>query len=145
MDKNKEHNCIGKNELLVQTKNNIAEYGLQVISVSGSDYTPQFCYSIGLFETYKQPVIICFGLPEKLWHEKINDVADLMKNGEQIKTNTNYEIIFSESRAEFLQVDNRNIDDYFGAALNYYETIKFSALQLNWTDTNDKFPWEDNF
>ena len=145
MDTNKEHNCIGKDELLVQTKNNIAEYGLQVISVSGSEYTPPFSYSIGLFETYKQPEIICFGLPEKLGHEIINDVADLMKNEEQIKTNSNYDIIFSESRAEFLQVDNRNIDDYFGAALNYYGTIKFPALQLIWTDKNDKFPWEENF
>ena len=145
MDTNKEHNCIGKDELLVQTKNNIAKYGLQVISVSGSNYTPSFSFSIGLFETYKQPEIICFGLPEKLGHEIINDVADLMKNGEQIKTNINYDNIFKDSRAEFLTVDHRNIDDYFGAALNYYDTIKFPAIQLVWTDRNDKFPWEENF
>jgi len=145
MDTHKEHNCSDKDELLVQTKKNIAKYGLQVIMVSGSDYTPSFVYSIGLFETYKQPEIICFGLPEKLGHEIINDVTDLMKSGEQIKTGTNYDNIFKESKAEFLPVDDRNIDDYFGAALNYYDTIKFPAIQLVWTDRNDRFPWEDNF
>ena len=145
MDDNKEHKCIGKDELLVQTKTNIAKYGLQVIMVSGSDYSPSFAYSIGLFETYNHPEIICFGLPEKLGHEIINDVADLLKNGEIIKTHTNYDNIFKDSKAEFLFVDDRNIDDYFGAALNYYDTIKFPALQLVWTDRNDKFPWELGF
>lgn len=145
MDKEKEHNCIGKNELLKQTKTNIAQYGLQVIMVSGSGYSPSFTYSIGLFETYKQPEIICFGLPDKLGHEIINDIADLMKADESIKTYTNYDNIFKDSRAEFLIVDDRNISDYFGAAINYYNRIKFPAIQLVWTDTNDKFPWEDNF
>jgi hypothetical protein len=145
MAKQKEHNCVGKDELLEQTKTNIAKYGLQVIMVSGSDYLPSFAYSIGLFETYNQPEIICFGLLDKLGHEIINDVADLMKSGEQIKTYTNYGNIFKDSRAEFLPVDNRNIDDYFGAALNYYDTAKFPAIQLVWTDTNDRFPWEADF
>ena len=145
MDNAKEHQCISKDGLHVQTKSNIAKYGLQVIMVSGSDYSPSFAYSIGLFETYNQPEIICFGLPDKLGHQIINDVAELIKNGESIKTYTNYDNIFRNNRAEFLPVDDRNITDYFGAALNYYGKIKFPAVQLVWTDRNDKFPWEGNF
>jgi hypothetical protein len=145
MDKKKEHNCISKDELLVQTKANIDKYGLQIIMVSGSGYTHSFAYSIGLFDTYKQPEIICFGLPGKLGYEIINDVADFIKKGEVIKTYTNYGNIFKDSRAEFLPVDESNIDDYFGAALNYYDKIKFPAVQLVWTDRNDKFPWEEDF
>jgi len=145
MDKEKEHKCISKDELLGQTRTNIEKYGLQVIMVSGSDYSPSFAYSIGLFETYKQPEIICFGLPNKIGHQIINDVAELIKNGETIKTYTNYDNIFRKSRAEFLPVDDRNIHDYFGAALNYYDKHKFPAVQLVWTDRNDRFPWEENF
>jgi hypothetical protein len=52
MDKEKEHKCITKDELLVQIKTNIDKYGLQVIMVSGSGYSPSFAYSIGLFDTY---------------------------------------------------------------------------------------------
>lgn len=145
MDKEKDHNCISKNELLFQTKTNIEKFGLQVITVNNTDYSPSFAYSVGLFETYNQPEIICFGLPQKLGHEIINDVAELIKQGQTIKTKTNYDNIFKNSRAEFLPVDERNIDDYFGAALNYYDKIKFPAVQLVWTDRNNKFPWEDNF
>jgi hypothetical protein len=145
MDKEKDHKCISKDNLLVQTKKNIDKYGLQVIMVSGSDYSPSFAYSIGLYGTYNQPEIICFGLPEKLGHEIINDVAELIKNGQIIKTYINYDNIFNDSRAVFLPVDDRNISDYFGAALNYYDKTKFPAVQLVWTDKNDKFPWEENF
>lgn len=145
MNENNEHKCIGNDELLVQTKTNIATYGLQVIMVSGDNYSPSFAYSIGLFETYRQPEIICFGLPQKLGHEIINDVAALMKNGEVIQPYTNYDTIFQDGRSEFVPVDSRNIDDYFGAGLSYYATIKFPALQLVWADRNNKLPWEKHF
>ncbi len=145
MNREKEHKCVDKNELLIQTKTNIDKYGLQVIMVKGSDYSPPFAYSIGLFETYKQPEVICFGLPDKLGHEIINDIAELIKSGETIKTYSNYSDIFKDSRAKFLPVDKRNISDYFGVALQYYDKTEFPAVQLIWTDRNDKFPWEEGF
>ncbi|WP_213278937.1 DUF4262 domain-containing protein [Chryseobacterium indologenes] len=145
MKKEKQHNCVSKDELLIQTKINIDKYGLQVITVNSSDYSPSFAYSIGLFETYKQPEVICFGLPEKLGQAIINDVAELIKNSENIKTYSNYHNIFKDSRAEFIPVDKRYIADYFGAALNYYDKTEFPAVQLVWTDRNNKFPWEENF
>ena len=98
------------------------------------------------WEKYNHPEIICFGLPTDLAHLIINDVANLIKNGEKITSYQDYDDqFFKESRAQFLPVDFRNIDDYFGGALNYYQHNKFSALQLVWTDRNDKFPWEDGF
>lgn len=140
-----EHQCIDKDELNVQIKANIVKYGLQVIMVSKHNDSPSFAYSIGLFETYKQPEIICFGLPDKVGHEVINEVAELMKAGEIIKPYIIYDNIFKDNKAEFISVDNRNISDYFGAALNYYESTIFPAFQLVWTDRNNKFPWEENF
>lgn len=145
MHEEKDHHCIGKDDLLAQTKINIAKFGLQVIMVNSSDYSPSFSYSIGLFDTYKQPEIICFGLPDTIAHEIINDVAALIKQGETIKTYSDYSGIFKDSRAIFLPVDERNIPDYLGAAINYYGETTFPAVQLIWTDRNNKFPWEENF
>ena len=145
MDKEDKHQCISSDELLLQTRTNIAKFGLQVIMVNGTDYSPSFAYSIGLFETFGHPELICFGLPGSLGHEIINDVAELIKRGEIISTQIIYRSIFNESKAAFLSVDERNIGDYFGAALNYYKEKKFTVLQLVWTDRNDKFPWEENF
>lgn len=145
MQEEKEHECIGKDDLLEATKKNIAEFGLQVIMVSSSSYSPSFAYSIGLTRTYNHPEIICFGLPNSLGHKIINDLADLIKNGQEFEIAKIYSEIFKDSRSTFLEVDNRNLPYYFGAGLNYYEDEPFKALQLIWTDRNDKFPWEENF
>jgi hypothetical protein len=141
----KEHKCVDKDELLDKTKLNIEKFGLQVIMVNSTGYSPSFAYSIGLWETYKHSEIICFGLPNDLGHAIINDVAEIIKQGLTLKINENYPDIFKDSRAAFLKVDERNIENYFGVALEHYKDEKFDALQLVWTDRNDKFPWEENF
>jgi hypothetical protein len=145
MNDNKEHKHIDRDKLLEKTKLNIDKFGLQVITVSTESYNPTFAYSVGLTETYNHPEIICFGLPNDLAHQIINDVVEIIKKSGAIKTDKEYDNIFRDSRATFLKVDKRNIDDYFGVALEYYKDMVFEALQLIWTDRNDKFPWEENF
>ncbi|MEJ5055625.1 DUF4262 domain-containing protein [Sphingobacterium sp. MYb382] len=137
--------CINKDDLLEQTKLNIEKFGLQVIMVTSTKYSSSFAYSIGLTKTFNHPEIICFGLPNNLAHEIINDIAKIVENGEIIENGKIYTNIFGNSQATFLKVDERNISNYFGAGINYYESEKFNALQLIWTDRNDKFPWEENF
>jgi len=146
-DRKNKHKCVDRDELLERTKLSIEKFGLQVITVmvSSTSYSQPFAYSIGLWETYKHPEIICFGLPKDLAHAIINDVAEFIKQGEKFETNKDYSEIFKASRAAFLSVDKRNIDDYFRVALEYYKNKEFEALQLIWTDRNDKFPWEENF
>lgn len=140
-----EHNCIDKDDLLNDAKLNIDKFGLQVIMVGSTSYLPSFAYSIGLKETYNHPEIICFGLPNDIGHAIINDIAEIIKKEERIEIGKIYTEIFKDNRASFIKVDKRNIDDYFGAALNYYGDKNFDALQVAWTDRNDKFPWEENF
>lgn len=145
MTEENNHDCISKDDLLEKTKLNIEKIGLQVIMVASTDYLPSFAYSIGLKKTYNHPEIICFGLSNSLGHQIINDVAEIIKKGEVIESGKVYSEIFENSRATFLKVDKRNITDYFGAGLNFYENGEFNALQLIWTDRNDRFPWENNF
>lgn len=146
MDIDKKHNCFDTNDLKKNIEANIEKYSLQVIMIEATDYLPSFAYSIGLWQKYNHPEIICFGLSTSLLHTIINDVAEIIKTGESIITEKNYfDRIFDNSKAEFLKVDPQNIDDYFGTAINFYNTNDFPALQLVWTDRNDKFPWEENF
>jgi len=139
------HNCPSIDELLEQTKLNITKYGHQVIMVNSTEYSPSFAYSIGLKRTFDHPEIICFGLPNYLGHAIINDVAKLIEKDKSVLIGQVDTEIFKDSRAVFLEVDRRNINDYFRVALNYYGDEEFAALQLVWTDRNDKFPWEENF
>jgi hypothetical protein len=146
MNSENEHNCVDPDDLVKKIKGNIEKHGLQVIMIEESDYLPSFAYSIGLWQKYNHPEIICFGLSTSLLHTIINKAAEIVKTDESIAPETNYfDRIFDNRKAEFLKVDPQNIDDYFGAAINFYNTNIFPAIQLVWTDRNDKFPWEENF
>ncbi len=136
-----EHNCRDDSK----TTSDIEKYGISVIIIEATDYLPSFAYSIGLWKKFRHPEIICFGFTTKTLHEVINNAADLVKGGQSIETNKTYEDIFENSKAEFINVDSQNLSDYFGTAINYYNTKDFPALQLVWTDRNNKFPWEKDF
>jgi len=145
VNNDKPHTCTDKETLLKETRSNIQQYGHHVIMLNATNYSPAFAYSIGLWETYHHPELICFGLSIELMHQIINDVAEMIKAGQKIAAGNSYSEIFKDSKATFLKVDERNIGDYFSVALNYYEDKPFEALQLIWTDRNDKFPWETHF
>jgi hypothetical protein len=132
-------------ELLEKTKHDIEKYGLQVISIRASEYLPSFSYSIGLLESYNHPELICFGLSNDLMHALINDVAALIKQGEKIEPGRDYDNIFANSDAQFVQVDARSVPDYFRLALEYYQLDQVPAMQLVWTDRENRFPWEMGF
>ena len=135
------HNCRD----IDKTSSDIEKYGLSVIMIQSTDYLPSFGYSIGLWEKFNHPEIICFGLKVQTIHEVINEIADLIKNGERIETNRDYDNIFTNICAQFISVDDNNLSDYFGTAIDFYEGKHFPALQLVWTDRNNKFPWDENF
>lgn len=136
-----EHNC--RND--PKTISDIEKYGLSVICVEKTDYLPGFAYSIGLWQKYDHPEIISFGLTIKTLHAIINDAAEIVKGGQSIEIDRDYHDIFENGRARFLQVDKQNLRDYFGYAIDFYNSIDFPAAQLVWTDRNDRFPWEDGF
>jgi len=135
------HNCRDDNKIIAD----IEKYGLSIIILDSTEYLPSFAYSIGLWQKFKHPEIICFGLTTKTLGGLINDVADLVKNGQAIETNRTYDDFFDNGSVQFIQVDKRNLSDYFGTAIDIYDTNNFPALQFVWTDRNNKFPWQKDF
>lgn len=141
MTTEEKHNCRDDDRII----SDINKYGLSVIILDATEYLPSFAYSIGLWEKFKHPEIICFGLTTSTLGGLINDVADLVKNGKTIETNRNYDNFFENGVVQFIPVDKRNYGDYFGTAIDIYDTYDFPALQFVWTDRNNKFPWEEGF
>jgi len=78
------------------TKQHIKEYDLSVILIEATDYLPSFGYSIGLWEKYGHPEIICFGFSTKNLQILINDVANRVKQGEMITTSKTYDFFQME-------------------------------------------------
>ena len=141
MNYDNEHTC-GQDDT---TSADIEKFGWTVILIRATDYLPSFAYTIGLWKTYKHPEIITFGFTIETLHLVLNDAGERAKNGQPIELNKTYTDFFENARTEFISVDKRNLGDYFGTAINYYKDENFPAIQLVWTDRNDKFPWESDF
>ena len=135
------HNCRDDDK----TKSNIEKYGLTVIILEATEYLPAFAYSIGLWKTFNHPEIICLGLTTKNLHALINDVAELIKQGQIITSNKIYDNFFNNSDTQFVKVDKSYLTHYFGTAINYYNAEQFPALQFVWTDRKNKYPWDIDF
>ncbi|GEM56523.1 DUF4262 domain-containing protein [Flavobacterium branchiophilum] len=136
-----EHNCIDKKKL----SDDIEKFGWAVMLLEETDYLPSFAYTVGLWKNFNHPEIISFGLPTNTLHIILNDAGEIAKAGHKIEEGKNYGDFFENSDTQFLKVDTRNISDYFGQAINYYQTSDFPAIQLVWTDQNNHFPWDKVF
>lgn len=128
-----------------KTNKNIEKFGWEVVLVNGTKYFPSFGYTIGLTKNYNHPEIISFGLTIETLHTILNNAGELVKSGQKIEIGKDYSDFFENSKSQFLKVHQSSLNDYFGTALEYYGNSKFSAFQLVWTDTKDKFPWETGF
>lgn len=123
----------------------IREQGHHIAMVPPSDYLPSCAYTIGLMESYGHPELICFGMPLEILQVLLNDIAAQLKAGRKLQLYQPEADIFEYCAATFLPVDERNLGDYFGLALDHYEGKPLSAWQMVWPDANEHFPWEEGF
>lgn len=132
MQYTEDHQCPDRSELLKRTKINIEKFGLQVMSIDHTDYSPPFSYSIGLYQSYGHPEIICFGLSAKLCHTILNHIAEVIQSGEVIQLEHEYsDIFFKASRCQFLKVKAENINDFILGLLKVIMKM-MNSLHFNW-------------
>jgi len=117
--------------------------GWGVMSVFGSETTPPFSYTIGLWQNYAHPEIIVLGLPQQAAHAILNIVARRVKDGEAFGYDCAYDQIAANYPARFRPAPSDN-GYYFGMAKRVYGK-PFEARQLVWTDKHGHFPWETEY
>jgi len=123
----------------------VEKYGCYIAMIE-SDHLPSFAYSIGLYEKFGHPDIICFGLHINMMGNLINEVTAMIKQGSKIQTDVSYPDFLENVDVKFIPVSKSFYGDYFGYGIRYYDdSDDFSALQLVWPDKENNFPWEEDF
>jgi hypothetical protein len=141
MTSRQDHECIDDDKLIEDVKN----FGWTVLLIEATAYLPSVAYTVGLWKNYNHPELIAFGLTTKTLHAILNIGGELVKNGQRVQVGKDYNDFFNGGQAQFVQVERRNLNDYFGYAIWFNNTTEFPALQLVWTDRNNKYPWYDGF
>lgn len=126
-------------------RENVRKYGWHVSLIEEDDEGPGFAYSIGLYETFKKPEVIIFGLPTDVMHRIINDIGEEHRSGRPVVADGPQEGILKNLPVHLKPVLKKHYKEYFGYGLWYYSGPSFPAVQCFWPDRTGKFPWEGGF
>jgi len=129
------------NNLINNVRKHIASHGWQVLGVPSED-RPCFAYTIGLMETFGHPEIIMSGLDIELMQHLLNDIGDLIKNGETFNDGQLVGQIVENEKVRFKGINSVQVTEYLRLAEVYYEDTNVKAIQCQWSDESGYFPEE---
>jgi len=118
----------------------ILEYGWIATGIVDQNHT----YTVGFTDLFDHPEIAINGLPSHIAYHFLVDLHQKLKAGEKFIPGVRYTEIAKGFPVEFIEVSLLNIPDWFGIAARVYDADT-KVLQMVWTDTQGKFPWEDGF
>jgi hypothetical protein len=124
---------------------NIKDFGCHLVLIEADNYMPGFVYSIGLFERFNHPEIICFGLDINVMAGIINEACDQIKERTSFISKVKYPDFLQDYDIQFIDVDESYYNNYLGYGGWYYGNFDFPAMQLVWPDKHHNFPWHDDF
>jgi hypothetical protein len=132
------HDCDEHDKKLLA---DIERYGWHMIGIKEDSKRPAFVFTVGLFQTFKHPEIIMFGLQVENMYEIVRSAVDHVKEGKKYDVGNNYDEILEAYPVTFVEVKKDFYDKYLGYALWFYEGPNFPAIQCVWPDKEMKWPF----
>jgi hypothetical protein len=123
----------------------IARVGWSVIGIEESDEGPGYAFSVGIFHTLGQPELVIMGLKFPTAGQLVNDIGDMMRNGQTFAPGNRSEEVAQGLAVEFVGVDPRFYREYFGYARWLNRGSGFPMLQCVWPDKKGIFPGEPGY
>lgn len=145
---NKEHNisALSQADTKLSVQDTIDAYGCQIMIVAGTEYLPAYAYTIGLYQQFNKPEVICFGLLTDVMQTLLTQVKNCVEEGEEFQIQKEYtNFLKNEGKVTFINVDKIYFPEYLNAAIDFYENQDFTCLQLVWSDARGVFPWDKKF
>jgi hypothetical protein len=125
-----------------EIKSNIKKYGHHIIHVLEEEDEANFSYTIGLYETYKQPEIIIIGQSQDLLQVLLNNLAYDYKQGRVLTSGQLEEDILDDYKCMALDVDKKHYEEFLGLAMDYYKGIDFPVMQIIWPTQSNQYPYD---
>lgn len=119
---------------------NIKKNGFNSTFVFGDDSSHSFCYSTGIYHTYKIPELFISALPQNLSHDLIHGYVDFYKKNKSVPLKTKITTITDRFPVYIIEVENEKLKDYVLSCYRFYGSKEFKCSQLIYPDTKGKFP-----
>jgi hypothetical protein len=120
----------------------IAKYGWHCVNILEEADQPPWSFTIGLFESWKHPELVIFGLKRDIAHEILNIVAADLAAGKSPDLSRPNDDLAEGYSCMFLEVPKASYRKYVGFACWYYRGNNFPLYQIAWPSKEGAFPWE---
>jgi len=138
-----------RKEVLADIKATVKEFGYVIIPSLADIKSPAeevqipLCYTVGLYESRKQPDIFTLGMPHDIATNAIRELLgrnDVPCN-DQLDAGLNISLMLLECEQE----KQPTIYQACPVMPAYYKTDDIPVRQLVWQDEKLRFPWQENY
>lgn len=125
----------------------VRTFGWHVLRIFEDEDGPGFCFSVGLYYTFRHPEILVMGLPPDVGHELINLAGDYIAKGRVFQSRERTADLAQGFSCSFVPIAIEHYEQYLGYAIWFYRNLKapFPALQLVWPDKGGRLPWDPDY
>lgn len=121
----------------------VAEQGVHVVHVPrDGGQGPSYSYTVGLWESFQQPEVVVFGMPEDVAQDLLDAVADDASEGRALQAGDRRDDLLVGYPVRFFPVPADVVASHLGLAVWAYEGASFAVVQLVWPDKQGRWPWE---
>jgi hypothetical protein len=122
----------------------IREYGVHILHVfDDKGESPDFSYTVGLWNTHGHPEILISGLKENLRHRLLNNLNFGIKQGRQYRDGQSCTDVIDGYRCYFQELPKRQYRKYLGWDRWFYDGDEFDAVQMLWPSVDHIYPWDE--
>jgi hypothetical protein len=121
----------------------VAEQGVHLVHVPGDGPGgPSYSYTVGLWESFEQPEVVVFGMPEDVAQDLLEALADDASEGKRFQAGERHEGLLVGYPVRLFALPA----DFAAARLSLlawaYEGAAVPVVQLVWPDKQGRWPWE---
>lgn len=118
----------------------IKEYGYNLTNVFASKDSPSFCYSTGIYKSFKIPEVFISSLPPGLCSQLAANYIKSFKGKESIPLNEKLDYLIDRFSVYLIEVPTLDLTDYVLTSIRFYKGEDYKYVQLVFPVTNGRFP-----
>jgi len=118
-------------------------WSLMLIREEARQQKPGWAFTIGLFETYRHPEVVMFGLKEESRSSILNWIGRCVKGGKHFTAGAEHDWVLDGYPCWSRGVSKRWYRDLLGWAIWFYGGCDFPAVQCIWPDKQGVYPWQE--
>ena len=119
----------------------IAEFGWHCVHIMADGELVEYSFTVGLFQTYRHPELIVFGLPPGVAHKVLCNAVDEAQRGAPIDLSSPSDALLNNYSCCFVEVPTSEYHEHVGIARWYYQGNDFPLVQVVWPSRSGLFPW----